>query len=193
MADVNALIQRWQQGDERAAELLYNYHRDATYRLAYGLLGNREDAEEVAQDALTYALININRYDANLSRFSTWLHTITVSRCRDKRRRKILPQFSLTVWLQRGQDIPDYGPSPEGAATSNEIRSEVWQAVKQLKAPLREAVILRYWVGYTYREMAEILGCPLPTAQSRVRLAFNHLRGYLSKNEIAYFEQELAQ
>ena len=193
MADVNALIQRWQQGDERAAELLYNYHRDATYRLAYGLLGNREDAEEVAQDALTYALININRYDANLSRFSTWLHTITVSRCRDKRRRKILPQFSLTVWLQRGQDIPDYGPSPEGAVTNNEIRSEVWQAVQKLKTPLREAVILRYWVGYTYREMAEILGCPLPTAQSRVRLAFNHLRGYLSENEMAYFEKELAQ
>ena len=192
MADVNALIERWQQGDDRAAEQLYNHHRDATYRLAYGLLGNREDAEEVAQDALTYALININRYDSSLSRFSTWLHTITVSRCRDKRRRKILPQFSLTVWLQRGQDIPDYGPSPEGAAATNETRSEVWQAVQQLKPQLREAVILRYWIGYTYREMAEILGCPLPTAQSRVRLAFNHLRGHLLESEVAYFEQELA-
>ena len=192
MADVNALIKRWQQGDERAAELLYNYHREATFRLAYGLLGNREDAEEVAQDALTYALVNINRYDSNLSRFSTWLHTITVSRCRDKRRRKLLPQFSLSVWLQRGQDIPDYGPGPEGAATSNETQSEVWQAVQQLKPQLREAIILRYWSGQTYREMAEILGCPLPTAQSRVRLAYNHLRNLLSANELAYLEQELA-
>jgi RNA polymerase sigma-70 factor (ECF subfamily) len=191
MADVNAYIQRWQQGDERAAELLYNHHRDATFRLAYGLLGNREDAEEVAQDALTYALVNINRYDANLSRFSTWLHTITVSRCRDKRRRKILPQFSLTLWLQRGQDIPDYEPGPEGAATSSETQSQVWQAVQQLKPPLREAIILRYWSGQTYREMAEILGCPLPTAQSRVRLAYDHLRSLLSANELAYLEQEL--
>ena len=193
MADVNALIQRWQQGDDRAAELLYNYHRDATFRLAYGLLGNREDAEEVAQDALTYALVNINRYDSNLSRFSTWLHTITVSRCRDKRRRKILPQFSLTVWLQRGQDIPDYGPSPEGAATSHETQSEVWRAVQQLKPALREAVILRYWSGHTYREMADILDCPLPTAQSRVRLAYTQLRNLLSEHEMAYLEQELAQ
>jgi RNA polymerase sigma-70 factor (ECF subfamily) len=192
MADVNAYIQRWQQGDERAAELLYNHHRDATFRLAYGLLGNREDAVEVAQDALTYALVNINRYDSNLSRFSTWLHTITVSRCRDKRRRKILPQFSLTVWLQRGQDIPDYGPSPETAVTSNETQSEVWRAVQQLKPQLREAIILRYWSGQTYREMAEILGCPLPTAQSRVRLAYNHLRNLLSENELSYLEQELA-
>jgi RNA polymerase sigma-70 factor (ECF subfamily) len=192
MADVNALIQRWQQGDERAADLLYSHHRDATFRLAYGLLGNREDAEEVAQDALTYALIHINRYDPNLSRFSTWLHTITVSRCRDKRRRKILPQFSLTAWLQRGLDIPDYGPGPETAVASNEIQNEVWQAVQQLKPQLREAIILRYWSGQTYREMSEILGCPLPTAQSRVRLAYTHLRSLLSANELAYLEQELA-
>ena len=192
MADVNALIQRWQDGDERAAELLYNHHRDATFRLAYGLLGHREDAEEVAQDALTYALVNINRYDPNLSRFSTWLHTITVSRCRDKRRRKILPQFSLTVWLQRGQDIPDYSPSPEGATADKETKDEVWQAVQQLKPQLREAIILRYWSGHTYREMADILGCPLPTAQSRVRLAFSQLRGHLSESEMSYLEQELA-
>jgi RNA polymerase sigma-70 factor (ECF subfamily) len=192
MADVNALIKRWQQGDERAAELLYNYHREATFRLAYGLLGNREDAEEAAQDALTYALVNINRYDSNLSQFSTWLHTITVSRCRDKRRRKILPQFSLSLWLQRGRDIPDHEPGPEGAATRNEMQSEVWQAVQQLKPQLREAIILRYWSGQTYREMAEILGCPLPTAQSRVRLAYTHLQKLLSASELAYLEQELA-
>ena len=185
MADINAWIKRWQSGDQYAAEMLYNYHRDAIFRLAYGLLGNREDAEEVAQDALTYALVNINRYDASLSRFSTWLHTITVSRCRDKRRRKILPQFSLTVWLQRGQDIPDNGPNPEKSVTSHETKSTVWQAVQELKPALREAVILRYWSGHTYREMAEILKCPLPTAQSRVRLAYDHMRASLTEMELA--------
>jgi RNA polymerase sigma-70 factor (ECF subfamily) len=64
--------------------------------------------------------------------------------------------------------------------------------VQQLKPQLREAIILRYWSGQTYREMAEILGCPLPTAQSRVRLAYNHLRNLLSENELSYLEQELA-
>ncbi len=185
MAEIYAWIDRWRDGDQRAAELLYNHHRDVIYRLAYGLLGNREDAEEVAQDALTYALVNIHRYDSNLSQFSTWLHTITVSRSRDKRRRKILPQFSLTIWLQRGQDLPDGSPSPEREATTNETASEVWQAVQKLKPQLREAVVLRYWSGLTYREMAEILGCPLPTAQSRVRLAYNHLRKTLTEDEMA--------
>jgi len=57
----SAYIERWQRGDERAAELLYNQFREQTFRLAYGLLGHREDAEEAAQDALTYALVNIKQ------------------------------------------------------------------------------------------------------------------------------------
>ena len=78
MTDVNALIVRWQGGDEHAAEVLYSYHRDRTFRLAYGLLGNQDDAEEVAQDALAYALTNIDRYDPVRGSFGTWLHVIAV-------------------------------------------------------------------------------------------------------------------
>jgi DNA-directed RNA polymerase specialized sigma24 family protein len=51
MTDVNALIERWQGGDERAAEALYYHHREQTFRLAYGLLGDQADAEEAAQGA----------------------------------------------------------------------------------------------------------------------------------------------
>ena len=193
MADIDILITRWQQGDQRAAELLYNQYRDRIYRLAYGLLGNVGDAEEVAQDALTYALVNIKRYDPNRAQFSTWLHTITVSRCRDRQRRKFLPQFSLTVWLQRGLDLHDPNPTPEQVTTKHEMNDEVWQAVQQLKPQLREAVILRYWAGHTYREMAQILECPVPTAQSRVRLAYGRLRASLSKNELPFMEKDLAR
>lgn len=190
MTQVKALVKRWQQGDERAAEALYNYHRDAIFRLAYGLLGDAAEAEEVAQDALNYALVNIGRYDPNRARFNTWLHTIAVSRCRDRGRRKFLPKFSLTAWLQRGHDLPDPGPNPEQIAARRETDSDVWQAVQQLKQPLREAIILRYWAGHTYREMAEILGCPIPTAQSRVRLAYERLRLALAADDVSYFGKE---
>jgi DNA-directed RNA polymerase specialized sigma24 family protein len=46
-------------------------------------------------------------------------------------------------------------------------------------------VLLRYWAGHTYKEMAEILDCPLPTAQSRVRLAYQRLRVILSPGSLA--------
>ena len=96
------LVCRAQAGDERAAKLLFELYYLRTFRLALGLLGDEADAEEVAQDALTYALLNIVRYRAELSSFSTWLHTITVSRARDKRRRKLLPSISLAQWLGMG-------------------------------------------------------------------------------------------
>lgn len=186
--DSLAFIERWKDGDERAAEVLFNQYKDQTFRLAYGMLGHRADAEEVAQDALTYALVNIHRYDASRAKFSTWLHTITVSRCRDKRRRKILPQFSLTAWLNKGYEVEDKRPSPEKTTKQYETRGEVWQAVQTLKPNLREAIILRYWAGYTYREMADILGCPLPTAQSRVRLAYKYLREELTESQLENFQ-----
>jgi RNA polymerase sigma-70 factor (ECF subfamily) len=189
MTNPTVLIQRWQAGDERAAEALYYQHRESTFRLAYGLLGNAADAEEAAQDALNYALTRINLFDPGRASFKTWLHTITVSRCRDRQRRRFLPGLSLARWLQRGGDAPDTTPSPERQALRAETRSEVWQAVQALKPNYREAIVLRYWAGHTYQEMAAILDCPLRTAQSRVRLAYSQLRttlapaGYTTTND----------
>ena len=184
MPDVSGLIRRWQAGDERAAEALYGHYRDSVFRLACGLLGDAADAEEVAQDALAYALVNIYRYDPRRASFATWLHTITVSRCRDRYRRRRLTSLSLATWLQRGGDVADSAPGPERHAVQAETRSRVWEAVQALSQPLREAVLLRYWAGHTYREMAEILGCPVPTAQSRVRLAYKRLRATLAPADV---------
>ena len=193
MADIGAFIQRWQAGDERAAEAIYNQYRESTFRLAYGLLGSAADAEETAQDALTYALTQVARYDPQRASFSTWLHTITVSRCRDRQRRRRLPTFSLTRWLQRGGDVPDPAPTPERRAGQDETCSEVWVAVQELSPPLREAVLLRYWAGHTYQEMADIMDCPLRTAQSRVRLAYKQLRATLAPTNLPTLEKESVQ
>lgn len=182
---LTAWLDRWRSGDERAAELIYNQFRDQTFRLAYGLLGHHEDAEEAAQDALTYALVNVHKYDHTKSGFATWLHTITVSRCRDKRRRKLLPSFSLSEWLQKGQDLPDVRPDPEMITAVHQTHTQLWQAIQTLKPRYREAIVLRYWAGCTYREMAEILGCPIPTAQSRVRLAYDQIKTQLEGNPVS--------
>ncbi len=192
MADLDNLIQRWQAHDERAAEALYNQFREQIYRLAYGLLGNVADAEEVAQDTLSYALMNIRRFDPPRSSFPTWLHTITVSRCRNRHRRKQFASVPIFNWLEAGRDIADSAPSPERCASGQETRSQVWAAVQALKPSLREVILLRYWAGHTYREIADIVGCPVPTAQSRVRLAFDQLRTRLAADDLAVLEEEQA-
>ena len=175
MPNLENLIERWQAGDQRAAEIIYNQHRERTFRLAYALLGDAEDAEEVAQDAISYVLQHIDRFDQKRSKFTTWLYMITVSRSRDLIRKRRLPTLSLTAWLQRRQPLPIPGPSVELLAEQRELRNNVWNAIQKLTPMLREAIVLRHWGRHTYQEIGEIVGCPMKTAQSRVRLAHQKL------------------
>jgi RNA polymerase sigma-70 factor (ECF subfamily) len=190
MADIDVLVQRWQAGDEKAAEALYNRYRERTFHLALGLLGDPADAEETAQEALTYALLNIKRYDPRRAGFATWLHTITVSRCRDRQRRRRLITLPFDTLPVRGSDLADPSPGPEHRAMQSEKRSQVWEAVQDLSPALREAIVLRYWAGHTFQEIAVILGCPLRTAQSRVRLAFQKLQGVLAQEQLNGLKEE---
>ncbi len=183
MTQLAVLIAEWRDGDTHAADRLYDLHKARAYRLAYGLLGDEMDAEEVAQEALQYALSNIDKFDATRSQFTTWLHTITVSRARNKRRRKWLPSVSLQKLMQSGGDIVDRTPRPEQAVEHGEL----WQQVQALEPKLREVVLLRYWLGHSYREVSEIVGCPLGTAQSRVQRALQILRARIGA-EMANFE-----
>ncbi len=188
MSDTLDLIARWQAGDQHAAEQLYAHARERVFRLAYGLLGNPQDAEEVAQDALTYALVNIDRYDPNRALFSTWLHTITVSRVRDRQRRKRFSLTSLTEWMAGGRDFVAESPRIEERLEQGFARSEVWEAVQTLTPTLREAIVLRYWAQHSFREMATIMECPVGTAQSRVRRGFEQLTAVLSADLLTHFE-----
>jgi RNA polymerase sigma-70 factor (ECF subfamily) len=190
VSDLDVLIRRWQAGDERAAKAIYDQYWASSLGLAYSLLDDLADAEEAAQDALTYALTHIERYDPERARFSTWLHTITVSRCRDRRRRRVLPSLSLVRWLKGGGDVPDPAPSPEQRAIQETTRDEVWEAIETLKPPLREAIVLRHWADYTYREIGDMLGCSTRTAQSRVRLAHQRLKTVLVQNHVTILEEK---
>ena len=156
----------------------------------FGLLGDTEDAEEVAQDALTYALLNIHRYQADLSSFSTWLHTITVSRARDKRRRKILPSISMAQWLGMGNQIRDHTPGPEEFYMRQETEGGLVTALNHLSPKLREAIVLRFYADCTYKEMGEIMGCSLNTARSRLRLAIEKLRAHLGEEQVRWLATE---
>ena len=184
------LVRYAQDDDESAARQLFDKYRLRTYRLALGLLGDEQDAEEVAQDALTYALLNIRRYKPELSSFSTWLHTITVSRARDKRRRKILPSISMAQWLGMGNQLRDHTPGPEAYFMRQETEGGLVVALNHLSPKLREAIVLRFYADCTYKEMGEIMDCSLNTARSRLRLAIEKLRTHLGEEQIRWLATE---
>lgn len=176
------LIHRCLAGEELAFQLLYENHAAMVYRLAYGLLQHREDAEEVLQDSFEYAFRKLAHYDARKSAFTTWLYRITVSRCRNKRRRKWLPSFSINAANQ--QEIPDpAAPQPAELLLQTEQQRQVWAALGELSPKLRETAVLRYYHGLRYAEIGEILGISPKTVESRMRLAHSRLRDLLSAPE----------
>jgi RNA polymerase sigma-70 factor, ECF subfamily len=166
------LIARACSGDQAACAAIYQQLVRPVYRLAYGILLDQEDAEEVVQDSFAYAFASLRRFDPARSAFRTWLFTITMSRCRNKRRRKWLPTINLADiadWL------PGSDPHPERLVEESGVRSTVLDALRNLSPKLREAVVLRYFDGLSFKEMAEVLECPQKTAESRVRLAHDAL------------------
>lgn len=176
------LIGRGLRGEQAAYDELYDLHSGQIYRLAYSLLGDREDAEEVLQDSFEYAFRRLDRFDARKSAFRTWLYRIAVSRCRNKRRRKWLPSLSLSLFDDHEPRDPA-APLPDERAALSERQRAVWAAVGALSPKLREVAILRYYGGLQYAEIGAVLDIPPKTAESRMRLAHAALRERLSGME----------
>lgn len=172
------LIQRGISGEESAYVALYNHFAGMIYRLSYSLLQDRQDAEEVLQDSFEYAFRRLDQYDARKASFKTWLYRIAISRCHNKRRRKWLPTFSLSQWVDR--PITDTEtPAPEEASMLTGQQQMVWQALSQLSPKLRETAVLRYYEGLSYSEIGEVLAIPAKTVESRMRLAHKALKELL--------------
>jgi len=173
-----AIIGQCLQGDQTGFATLYERFAPGVYRLCYSLVLNRQDAEDVMQETFVYAFKNLHRFDANRASFKTWLYTIAVSRCRNTYRRKRFPLLDLSQLLHFEVSAPK-SETPEAAIARRDAKDAVEDALTTLTPRLREAVVLRYGHGLTYREMAEVMGCPQKTAESRVRLAHETLRGML--------------
>src|SRR5688572_13845751 len=130
-------IKRGIQGDEAACAALYQRFSPAVQRLCVGLLGSLADAEEVTQDSFVYVLRNLGRYDPAKSAFTTWLYTIALSRCRNKRRRKWL--VTLPLELLGAEPHAGTERQVETVLERRGVRQQLWAALRTLPAPLREA------------------------------------------------------
>ena len=173
------------EGDETAQRALYEAHHASAFRLAYLLLHDRLDAEEVVQDAFVYAFRNIERYDPDRASFWTWLRVILVSRCRNKRRRKRVPRVSLEALVAVGEAPAETkeASDPARALERLDVRRRVWEALQGVSEGARDALVLRYYEGLPYAEVAEILGCSSEAARSRVVHGKAQLRDLLTAQE----------
>jgi RNA polymerase sigma-70 factor (ECF subfamily) len=162
-------------GDEPSAEAIYRRLSPSVFRLGASLLNDVDDADEVTQDVFVYALRNLRRYDPKRSSFQTWLFTIAISRCRNKRRRKWLNIIPLTLFEREEKNTSSIR-SLENYLVARGVKRELWQAVQSLSPKLREAVVLRFMGAMTYDEIGRAVGCNDKAAESRVRLAVEALK-----------------
>jgi RNA polymerase sigma-70 factor (ECF subfamily) len=164
------MITRAANGDEAAQRALYEAHHAAAFRLAYLLLQDADDAEEVVQDAFVYVFRNLQRYDATRGPFRAWLRVALVSRCRNKRRRRQLLLVPLEV-LDAGEQAPAHPAATSDPAGTAELRGAqraVWEALQQVSPGAREALVLRFYEGLSYAEIAVTLDCSPDAARARV-------------------------
>ena len=180
--ETHQLITRCLAGEEASYVTLYNTYSSMIYRLVYSMLQHKEDTEEVLQDSFEYAFRKLAHYDPNKSSFKTWLYRIAISRCRNKRRRKWLPTFSLSQLMSNEVTDKD-APTPDEVMVLTEKQQQVWLALHELSPRLRETAVLRYYESLTYVEIGDILDIPAKTVESRMRLAHKALRELLVKED----------
>jgi RNA polymerase sigma-70 factor, ECF subfamily len=170
-----ALARRAQAGDADAfATLVVRYQR-AVLNLAYRMLGDVQEAEDVAQDVFIRAYQSLGRFDPS-RRFFSWLYRIAVNRClsyRDRARHDTLDASHSA--------LPDGAPSPEQQAAQHETQAAIRQAIAALPEHERAVVALRYGADLSYEEIAATLRLPLGTIKTRLFRARQRLAGLIEE------------
>jgi RNA polymerase sigma-70 factor (ECF subfamily) len=145
-------------------------------RLCRRLLGPGHQAEDVAQEAAVAAFLGLPRL-ADPARFGAWLQAIAANRARMAlRRRRLLALDGLPPGAANGLGWGESGPTPEEAWASRETHDAILAALRELPPATREAVIGFYLQGYSYQELAELLGTPLSTVRGRLYHGRRQLR-----------------
>lgn len=162
----------WQDKLSRFEEVI-SPHFDSAYNLSRWLTGNREDAEDVVQEAFLRAFASFHTFYGENGK--PWLLAIV--------------RNTASTWTKRNRNLAlagdlDYrtapGPDPEVLLASGRDRERVRQAVAQLAPEFRETIVLRELEGFSYKDIAGMIGVPLGTVMSRLARGREYLREMLS-------------
>ena len=159
-------------------DTLVEEHASFVYNVAYRMIGNPEEAEDVSQDAFLSAYRAYERFRGE-SRVTTWLYRITVNSALMRLRKTKLSR-SLTQTGIEDMEIVDRSASPHSEAVNSELREKIQGGVAQLEPDLRAAVVTRDVQGFSNVEAAEILGITVAALKSRLHRARLLLRKYLA-------------
>jgi RNA polymerase sigma-70 factor (ECF subfamily) len=163
-------------GDQRAFAQLYDLVAGRVLAVATRVVRDRAQAEEVTQEVLVEVWRTAARFDPARGTAMSWVLTVAHRRSVDRVRAE---QAGMLRERRATAGIPEYDQVAEAVAAGDE-RRQVRRCLDALSAVQREAIMLAYWGGHTYREVAEKLGLGLPAVTSRMRDGLLRLRDCLA-------------
>lgn len=175
-ADSDAiLVERALENDLAAFEQLVARYQNKITAFAARMLNDRDEAEDVAQEAFIKAYRSLEGF-RGASSFSTWLYRIVTNLCIDRARaRKRRPQqaYSLDEPYDRdegkgGRELPDFSSEPGKEVERDELRQQVRMTVAEMPEKLRQVLIMCDIQGMAYEQIAQVLDCPIGTVKSRL-------------------------
>lgn len=177
------LLRLSREGDRQAFAEIVEIYKDKIHSLGLRMLGNMQDAEDIAQETFMRVFANLHRYDEQY-KISTWIYRIANNLCIDKiRKRKVRSnQFSLdaqihgTEGLELHDTIHDEEPSPLQQVLQYELQVTVRDAILALTPKYRTIMILRYLEDLSLQEISDIVGLPVATVKTRVHRGREALR-----------------
>lgn len=164
-----ALVMDIRDGNKKALGKLVERHKKSAFRMALGLVGNKDDAFDISQEAFLRVYRSANTYDESQP-FAPWFYTIIANlsrtwlRRRSRRDNKMVDVDDVS-WLLVDER------TPEQAIIKKEMVAQLRQALKELPFDDREIITLQHFRGMSYDEIAQLLGIPKGTVMSRLYYA----------------------
>jgi RNA polymerase sigma-70 factor, ECF subfamily len=185
ICDERWLVAKAKSGQQEAFGELYKRHQLRTYRAAFRILRNQQDAEDAVQRAFQLALVNLERFRED-SAFSTWLTRIVINEALMLLRQRrpggpLRENRSDEERKNGGVVVADKRPTPEELVCEDERRTALLQAVERLRENLRVVVLHRELKGLTNAETAKILGLSVTAVKARAFHAKRFLRKSLER------------
>jgi RNA polymerase sigma-70 factor (ECF subfamily) len=181
MADsgLQELVSRVLKGDLDAYGVLIEEHQTSVFNVCYRILGNRQDAEDLTQDAFLRAYKQLSRFDSARP-FGPWMRTLAANLCYNHLKKK--RPTSVPLEDERDKILDKPARNPEHILELSQESRQLYQAIWKLSSIQRLALELRHFQEFSYQEMAQAMELPLNTVRSHLYRARRNLVEILEEN-----------